>query len=489
MIAATLDAETDFEGWRRTARTLLAEEITPDAVDWCLRGAPGDLLAAEPFQPSAHARPTPAARVPKRFIDLARRVICHTDPERFARLYRILFRLQARTLHLDQVTDDDIGWLMSCDKAIRRDVHKTHAFVRFRATGTSPDGREAFAAWFEPTHRTLGLSAPFFQRRFPNMDWIIVTPHRTALWDGETLRFSEGGQRSDVPAEDAVEDQWRAYFRSIFNPARLKVSAMTSEMPRKYWKNLPEADLIPELIATAPARARTLQAQPLQAPNPLATHLARQRAARTAPAPALETLSDLHTAVSACTRCPLYRDASQAVPGEGPDTARWMIVGEQPGDQEDIAGRPFTGPAGQLLDTMLEQAGLDRSAAYVTNAVKHFKFTPRGKRRMHQRPNAGEIDACRWWLDLERQQVRPDLIIALGASAARGVLGRSVKMSEVRGRILSLPGASSVLVTIHPAYLLRLPDAARARTERHRFAQDLSTARDFLDGTGIRTTA
>ena len=166
-----------------------------------------------------------------------------------------------------------------------------------------------------------------------------------------------------------------------------------------------------------------------------------------------------------------------------------MIVGEQPGDQEDIAGRPFTGPAGQLLDTMLEQAGLDRSAAYVTNAVKHFKFTPRGKRRMHQRPNAGEIDACRWWLDLERQQVRPDLIIALGASAARGVLGRSVKMSEVRGRILPLPGASSVLVTIHPAYLLRLPDAARARTERHRFAQDLSTARDFLDGTGIRTTA
>ena len=159
-----------------------------------------------------------------------------------------------------------------------------------------------------------------------------------------------------------------------------------------------------------------------------------------------------------------------------------MIVGEQPGDQEDIAGRPFMGPAGQLLDTMLAEAGLDRGAAYVTNAVKHFKFTPRGKRRMHQRPNAGEIDTCRWWLDLERQHVQPDLIIALGASAARGVLGHSVKISDVRGKIQPVPGGASLLVTVHPAYLLRLPDADRALTERQRFAQDLLMAHSFLDG-------
>ena len=481
MITAELKSETDFDGWRYLARGLLAKGIAPDTVDWRTQGAPGDLLATRSFQPSSASPPASQMRVPKRFVDLARRAICHTDPQRFARLYRILFRLQARTLHIDQVTDDDIRWLMACDKAIRRDVHKTHAFVRFRETGTGPDGRETFAAWFEPTHRTLELSAPFFQRRFPNMDWIIVTPHRTACWDGHKLRFSEGGQRSDVPSDDAVEDQWRTYFRSIFNPARLKVSAMTSEMPRKYWKNLPEADLIPELIATAPARARSMQAQPPQAPNPLATHLDRQRAAQAAPAPALETLAGIRTAVSACQRCPLYRGASQAVPGEGPVDARLMIVGEQPGDQEDIAGRPFMGPAGQLLDTMLVDAGLDRGAAYVTNAVKHFKFTPRGKRRMHQRPNAGEIDTCRWWLDLERQQIQPDLIIALGASAARGVFGHALKMSDVRGKIQKAPDGSSVLVTVHPAYLLRLPDADRARTERQRFAQDLSTARAFLD--------
>ena len=481
MIAAELEHETDFGGWRRLARGLLAEAIAPDAVDWKIQGAPSDLLSAATFQPSA-AKPASPMRVSKRFIDLARRTICHTDPQRFARLYHILFRLQARTLHIDQVTDDDIRWLMSCDKAVRRDIHKTHAFVRFRETGTDPDGRETFAAWFEPTHRTLELSAPFFQRRFPNMDWIIVTPDRTACWDGRSLRFSEGGQRSDVPPDDAVEDQWRTYFRSIFNPARLKISAMTSEMPRKYWKNLPEADLIPELIATAPTRARSMQAQPLLAPNPLATHLDRQRAAQAAPAPTLETFAGIRSAISACQRCPLCKDASQSVSGEGPEDARLMIVGEQPGDQEDIAGRPLMGPAGQLLDTMLAEAGLDRSAAYVTNAVKHFKFTPRGKRRMHQRPNAGEIDTCRWWLDLERQQVQPDLIIALGASAARGVLGHSVRISDVRGKIQPVPGGASLLVTVHPAYLLRLPDADRALTERQHFAQDLRMSRSFLDG-------
>jgi len=489
MITVELQSPTDFDGWRRLSRRLLAEGVKPDEVEWHIEGDAGTLFATPAYQPHPAPPSSSGPRAPKLFIDRARRVVCHTDTSRFIRLYRILWRLQQDGAYLSRITETDVKWLEDCDKAIRRDVHKTHAFVRFRQVNAAGGGRQEFAAWFEPTHLTLELSAPFFQRRFPNMDWVIVTPSMSAAWDGTTLRYADGGSKSDVPPADAVEDQWRTYFKSIFNPARLKVTAMTSEMPRKYWKNLPEADLIPNLIATASERAKSMQLQPERAPNPLAEVLTRRRIGKAAPAPTHQTWPEIRKALSACTRCPLYTDASQSVSGEGPTNARLMIVGEQPGDQEDISGRPFVGPAGQLLDRVLVDAGLNRNEAYVTNAVKHFKFQPRGKRRMHQRPNAGEIDTCRWWLDLERRHVQPDLIIALGASAARGLLGHSVKVSNMRGKILPQPGAVSVLVTVHPAYLLRLPDADRARTECQRFAQDLSTARAFLEGTAHRTSA
>jgi uracil-DNA glycosylase len=481
MIGVELQSHTDFDGWRHLCRHLLADNVPPDQVKWRVEGEAGNLFAKPAYRPQAARPSSPALRVPKQFIDCARRAVCHTDPGRFSRLYRILGRLQRDKNYLEHVTEADVRWLEDCDKAIRRDIHKTHAFVRFREVSESTSGKQAFAAWFEPTYRTLELSAPFFQRRFSNMDWIIVTPFRSAIWDGKTLRYTDGGSKSDVPSEDAVEDQWRTYFRSIFNPARLKVSAMTSEMPRKYWKNLPEADLIPHLIATASERTKSMQVQPQRMPNPLAGHLIRQRMAQPAPALSMDTLPDVNHALSTCTKCLLCQDASQAVPGEGPTDARLMIVGEQPGDQEDISGRPFVGPAGQLLDQVMIVAGLKRSETYVTNAVKHFKFQLRGKRRMHQRPNAGEIDACRWWLDLERRLVRPDLIVALGASAARGVLGHSVKVGDVRGKILEISGSAPVLVTVHPSYLLRLPDPERALLERQRLIQDLKLGRDYLE--------
>src|SRR6201993_1501184 len=150
----------------------------------------------------------------------------------------------------------------------------------------------------------------------------------------------------------------------------------------------------------------------------------------------ITTLGALREAEGGCTRCPLYRDATQVVPGEGPSRAKVMFVGEQPGNDEDLAGRPFVGPAGRVLDRAIVEAGLDRTTIFVTNAVKHFKFEPRGKRRLHKRPNAGEIDACRWWLDLERAIVKPRVIVALGATAVRGVLGRSVTISSLRGEVL-----------------------------------------------------
>jgi DNA polymerase len=192
--------------------------------------------------------------------------------------------------------------------------------------------------------------------------------------------------------------------------------------------------------------------------------------------PSLDALSK---AEAACTRCPLYEGATQVVPGEGPRDAALMVVGEQPGDQEDQAGRPFVGPAGHVLDLALERVGIDRRQIFVTNAVKHFKFVQRGKRRIHQKPDASEIEHCRWWLDLERQLVQPRLVVAMGATAARGVFRRQLTIARTRGQVRPLDDAHG-LVTVHPSYLLRLDDEASKRREWNAFLDDLAVARDWL---------
>jgi uracil-DNA glycosylase len=174
-----------------------------------------------------------------------------------------------------------------------------------------------------------------------------------------------------------------------------------------------------------------------------------------------------------CTRCELYKFGTQTVFGEGPLDASIMFVGEQPGDQEDIAGRPFIGPAGALFDAALEEAGIDRSTVYVTNAVKHFKFVARGKRRIHNKPDAGEIEACRWWIEHERELIRPPVTVALGATAARSLLGKTVTISRVRGSPIRAEDGSELWVTVHPSYLLRMPDPVRKREERTLFVGDL----------------
>lgn len=196
------------------------------------------------------------------------------------------------------------------------------------------------------------------------------------------------------------------------------------------------------------------------------------------PAPA--TLPALAAAEESCRRCPLYKNATRAVPGEGPLAAPLMLVGEQPGDSEDREGRPFVGPAGKLLDHALKKAGIERSDAFITNAVKHFKFEERGKRRLHKRPDAYEIERCRWWLDLERTIVKPKLVIALGATAVRSLLGSSATITSLRGRKLQLADGLPLSVTIHPSFLLRLRDEADKRREYGRFVADLAAAREWL---------
>jgi DNA polymerase len=197
-------------------------------------------------------------------------------------------------------------------------------------------------------------------------------------------------------------------------------------------------------------------------------------------APVVTSFSALRAAENACRRCPLYRNATQAVPGEGPRHAEMMLVGEQPGDKEDLAGKPFVGPAGRLLDRALEEAGVARQKVFVTNAVKHFKFEPRGKRRLHKKPNAFEIERCRWWFDLERAIVKPEIIVALGATAARSLFGRPVTIGKVRGQPLKLPDGTSAWVTIHPSALLRIQEAEDKEREYWLFVADLRGAAALL---------
>jgi uracil-DNA glycosylase family protein len=195
---------------------------------------------------------------------------------------------------------------------------------------------------------------------------------------------------------------------------------------------------------------------------------------------AVAALGALRDAEAACTRCPLYRDATQVVPGEGVARAKVMLVGEQPGDQEDLTGHPFVGPAGRVLDRAIAESGLDRKKMFVTNAVKHFKFEPRGRRRLHKKPNAYEIERCHWWIDQERAIVKPKVIVALGATAARSLVGRPVTISKVRGERVALADGTPIVVTIHPSYLLRIDDATRKEAEYRQFVADLRTCADRL---------
>lgn len=461
-----LSREDDYDGWRDAARRLVAAGVPSGAIDWQVGGS-GASLFADPGQPLPD-EPKAELRVPRAFPSLAQTALLHCDPERFALLYALLARLQREPGLLEDAADPLVRRIEGLARAVRRDVHKMRAFVRFREIADG-DGAPRFVAWFEPEHHIVRANAGFFVRRFAGMRWSILTPRLSIDWDGETLREGPGADRSKAPSEDAVEDMWKAYYAAIFNPARLKVDAMAREMPRKYWKNLPEAQLIAPLISGAQARESGMIARPSQA-------------GKSGPA----NLAALAEEAQACRRCPLYKPATQCVFGEGPAQARLMIVGEQPGDEEDLAGRPFVGPAGRVLDRALGDAGLDRKAVYLTNAVKHFKFVLRGKRRLHQSPTSGEIEACRWWLDQEIALVRPRAVIMLGASALRGVTGKAGSVGKLRGTAMPLgaDGADAVqaLATWHPAFILRQPDRDASARSYDELVEDLRRADEVARG-------
>ena len=478
-----LEREDDFDGWRDGARTALLDGLSPAGVTFRVGDdAVGLFDNLEPAS-AGFARASTQIKVPKAFMDLARQVICHSDPERFVLLYILLVRLQNERSLLMKGADKDVHRANALAKEVRRDAHKMKAFVRFRSVETNPV--ERFAAWFEPSHHIVRFTAPFFKRRFTGMPWSILTPKGCAHWDGDKLTYSPAVSARDAPKDDALEDFWRSYYASIFNPARLKTAAMQSEMPKKYWHNLPEAQLIPDLIRDARSREQGMKAAEPSLPNPaMMAHREIAPVETRLERASIDNLESLRIGLSQCRDCPLWQPATQVVPGTGSPTAKLMLVGEQPGDREDLEGMPFVGPAGSLLNEAFEEAGIERNNVYLTNAVKHFKFEPRGKRRLHKNPNVGEIKACNWWLKKEIELIQPRIIVALGASAVRGVTGKPGTISGLRGQVHTLQDKTQFLVTRHPASILRQRSDEDRQIAYRELLADLVLARQVLDATG-----
>jgi DNA polymerase len=343
--------------------------------------------------------------------------------------------------------------------AVRRDLDAMQAGVRFREIN-DPRVGERFIAWFEPEHYIVERASRYFIDRFNSLDWTILTPMGSARWDRKELRtgppavLGEGGEAS------VFEIFWRPYEESVFNPSRTNEQVMRQLMPERYRREVLEGQGIRDAVQTAFPRVQEALDMEAEMPAKRVSSADLAIIARQEP----KTLAELNKLIAASK--PLVEGSDKAVLGEGPIHAAIAFVGEQPGDQEDLQGRPFVGPAGKMLDRAMKEAGINRKEVYVTNAVKHFKNEPRGRRRIHQRPDRYEIERCRWWLDQELDVIRPRLTVALGATAASALAGRAPTISKVRGRRMAFREGVDGLVTVHPSYILRLRDEAKAEAYR-----------------------
>jgi probable DNA metabolism protein len=426
-----------FGQWREAARDLLAHHVAPQAVQWVSAKHDGDLFSSPLWHDGDAAEPAGAAtiqavsatlRIPRQLMDMLQRAACCRVPNRWPFLYRVLWRWQQGEQEVLSATDEDGSRLRAMVKAVRREEHDMHACIRFRERREDA-GPPRFVAWFEPRHDVLPQVARHFALRMGRVTWMIATPDASVIWDGTRLHATGPLLRGPEEIDDPGEALWLSYYRSIYHPARLNAELL---------ENLPQGSVVPVVAA---------QAQGVGKRGGPAIPIAAGQA------PPNEAPSTL----DACRRCDLWKNATQAVGGAGPKKARIMLVGEQPGDQEDLAGLPFVGPAGQLLDRALAQAELDRRKVYLTNAVKHFKWEPRGKRRMHKTPAQREIDACSYWLEGELRGVGPDVIVALGSTALKAVTGNPhATLKDAIGQPFLHKGRWIVSI-YHPSYVLRVP--------------------------------
>lgn len=465
MIQAHFDKS--FESWRQEARKFLLEAVPPTAISWSEEQ--NSLFVQEG---SVHKldRPLTTVRVPADFVDMAEAVACARDEDRWDLLYRILYRLQHENHDLLKIAvDPDVARAQALRKSVRRDIHKMHAFVRFKKTMI--EGKEVYLAWHKPEHRIFKIGTPFFARRFGDKKWTIFTPDGSAHWDLEKLSFGPGMEQHEFQVKDDWDEVWKTYYKSIFNPARIKLKAMRAEMATKYWSSMPETTLIHQLVREAPKRVQDMAASQNTSAAVDPNH----------------SLRELKIEASKCKACPIHWKATQTVFGVGPENARIMIIGEQPGELEDISGIPFVGPAGEILNDALHASGIPRQEVYLTNAVKHFKWQQRGKTRLHQKPSGSEMHACKPWLEAEIARVKPRVIVALGTTAATAVMGRLPKISAERGRAhRDLKIAPVVIVSWHPAAILRSASDAQARERQLQLAEDLKLAAEHAELAFIR---
>lgn len=466
LIAPQAPEDSGFELWRTIARDLLLSGTSPDLVDFHdPHSAPTpslNLVASTSPAPPADPNPAKAPHVPRPFLKDAFLVAHHRSPDRWNLLYRLLWKLQSdkNLLHIE--VDPWVPEFRSLTRQVGHDLHKMHAFVRFRKV---EDQRgEHFIAWHKPAHRILDLAVPFFAERFSVMRWTILTPDNSVSWDPVTrsATFGPGADRSQAPSGDELENLWQTYYSSIFNPARLNPSAMRSHMPVRYWSALPEVDLLPTLITRAGSRVASM----------VSTQQATPSAHPFVPADA--TLPVLRQALLTCQGCSLFQHATQVVAGRGPSTATLMLVGEQPGDKEDLAGEPFVGPAGELLRRALHELGIPSAQLYLTNAVKHFKYVQRGKLRIHKNPAQSEVNACHPWLEAEIQALKPRVILCMGATSARALLGGTFALMRDHGHPISTRYCDQTIATIHPSAILRTANKQTAKDLYEMMKSDLT---------------
>jgi probable DNA metabolism protein len=471
-----------FAEWREAARELLAFEIAPHAVAWATHDGGGDLFSSAPAPLAAAEAPVldprranPTLHLPRKLMDMLQSAACCRVADRWPFLYRVVWRWQHGEQVVMSAADEDGSRLHAMVKAVHREEHDMHAYIRFRERPEAA-GPPRFVAWFEPSHDVLPQVAQHFVSRMGRISWMIATPDASVLWDGETLHNTGPLMSGAADLDDAGEALWLTYYRSIFNPARLNAQLMKSHIPSRFWKNLPEGAVVPELVSQAANGVRrTGQAEAVGQRSGTTIAIAADKA---------QPQRDAPSTLDQCRRCDLWQHATQAVGGSGPARARIMLVGEQPGDQEDLAGLPFVGPAGQLLDRALADAGIARDSVYLTNAVKHFKWEPRGKRRLHKTPAQREVEACHYWLDQELAQVRPDVVVALGSTALKSVLGTGhVTLKDTLGKPIR-HGGRWVVTVYHPSFVLRVPDEESKSRAMAVMVDGLRLARRLLSDPG-----
>jgi probable DNA metabolism protein len=476
-----------FAEWREAARELLVHDVPPEAVTWGSPQTGGDLFSGAPstagqphnsedIPPASDAPRHPPPHIPRSLMDMLQSAACCRVPDRWAFLYRVIWRWQQGQHEVQSPADEDGARLNAMVKAVRREEHDMHAYIRFRERPAEA-GPPRFVAWYEPQHDVLPQVAEHFISRMGKVSWMIATPEASVLWDGQTLHNTgplvKNSDDLEKNGNDGGEALWLTYYRSVFNPARLNQSVMQQHIPSHRWKNLPEGKIVTHMISEASLGARKVGQ--FQAVG--------QRKGTTIPIAPEDAQPERQqpTKLDECRRCELGQFATQAVGGEGPKKAKIMFVGEQPGDQEDLAGQPFVGPAGKLLDRVCEAAGVDRETIYVTNAVKHFKWEPRGKRRLHKTPAQKEIEACHYWLDKELAHVQPTVIVALGATALKSVMRTAnVTLKDSLGKPVFHDG-HWVVTTYHPSYVLRVPGEDAKHAAFQTMVESLKLAHDLLN--------